>query len=178
MTDKLIIAGFGGQGIITAGEVLAWIAMSFDMKVTHYPSYGAEMRGGTANCTVVISDEEIFSPVVSHPDSVLVMNEPSLKKFMPVVVKDGSLIYDSTLVKVQNERKDIKIVSFPVTQEADRLGNSKVANMILLGLFLKIKKLFDPEKVVNAIEKFFTSKNKKNLIPLNIKAFEIGYKSF
>lgn len=175
MTDKLIIAGFGGQGVITLGELIAFIAMKAGWNVTHYPSYGAEMRGGTANCAVTVSRTGIYSPVFGRPSTVLVMNEPSFRKFEPVLESGGMLVADSSRVDRRTERTDITEVRVDASSEADRLGNVRAANIVLLGAFLKRKGWFEKTLVLEAIGSFFEMKNKSAAVALNRKAFEAGF---
>ena len=174
MTDTIIIAGFGGQGIITLGEIMAFIGMRAGKKVTHFPSYGAEMRGGTANCAVMISDEEIFSPVFTHPETAIVMNGPSFLRFGPMVQKNGYLLVDSSHISLASGRADLKIVRVAVTDEAESLGNGKVANIIMLGLWAKMMGRFGRELVRQSVADFFMRK-KKTLVDLNVAALERGW---
>ena len=174
MLDKIIVAGFGGQGIISLGKIMAYIAMKDNRNVTHFPSYGAEMRGGTANCSVILSDEDIFSPIFTHPSTVIVMNDPSQIKFTPMLAKDGLLIMDSTHVKHPVKRQDIRVVNVPATDEANKLGNVKSANIILLGIYVKSTNFFNKKFAEDSIKNYFKSKN-QSIVNLNLKAFEIGY---
>jgi 2-oxoglutarate ferredoxin oxidoreductase subunit gamma len=174
MTDKIIIAGFGGQGIVTLGEIMAFVGMRAGKNVTHFPSYGAEMRGGTANCAVIISDEEIYSPVFARPKVAIVMNEPSFIRFGPLVQKNGCLLVDSSHITGSSGRADLKVISAAVTNEADGLGNVRVANVIMLGLWAKIAGWFEPELVRRGIADFF-AKKKKALVDLNVAAFDRGW---
>ena len=173
MLDNIIASGFGGQGVITLGKLIAYIGMKKNKFVTHFPSYGAEMRGGTANCSVIVSDEEIASPVFSHPTTAFVMNTPSLVKFAPMTAKDGILIIDSTKVTGETKRTDLKIISVPASQIANDLGSVRVANIFLLGIYSQVQDLFSLEDGKNYIQEFFKGKN-ENLIAINIKAFEEG----
>jgi 2-oxoglutarate ferredoxin oxidoreductase subunit gamma len=175
MTDKIIIAGFGGQGVITLGELIAFIAMKAGWNVTHYPSYGAEMRGGTANCAVTLSQSGIFSPVFGRPTSALVMNEPSFRKFEPMIESGGTLVQDSSRVKIRTSRTDVTEVRVDASGEADRLGQIRAANIVMLGAFLKKKALFDKAMIIEAIGSYFTMKKKSGSVDLNRLAFEAGY---
>ena len=133
MIQTFRFAGFGGQGVLLMGMLLTYAGMKEDKQVTWFPSYGAEMRGGTANCTVVVSDEPVASPVAQNPDVAIVMNEPSLAKFEPLVKAGGILFVNTSLVKSEVKRSDIKVVKIDVTGIAKELGNTKVANMVMLG---------------------------------------------
>ena len=141
MQTEVILSGFGGQGIMFAGQVLTYAAMDAGKDVTWIPSYGPEMRGGTANCTVVIADEEIGSPVVKNPDVALVMNLPSLDKYEPLVKEGGMLIINASMVDRQATRKDISVINIPCNTMAEEMGNSKLANMVAVGALLKEKRI-------------------------------------
>ncbi|MCK4648348.1 2-oxoacid:acceptor oxidoreductase family protein [bacterium] len=173
MREEIIIAGFGGQGIMFAGTLLAQGAMEEGFQVTFFPSYGAEMRGGTANCSLIISDEEIGSPVVTNPSSCLILNRPSLDKFEGRMREKGLLILNSSLVDRGVERKDLKIAEVPATEMAIKLGNVKVANMIALGAYLKKSKIIPLEGVIKSLPKILGEK-KKDLLEINEKALEKG----
>jgi 2-oxoglutarate ferredoxin oxidoreductase subunit gamma len=172
--DQLTIAGFGGQGIISLGKIIATMGMKDGKNVTHFPSYGAEMRGGTANCSVIVSDQVIYSPVFSHPSTLIVMNDPSLVKFTPMLRKDGLLIMDSSLVKHPVKREDVRVIRVPATEEANRIGNVKVANIILLGVYVKTGEFFNKKFAENLIMEYFASKSQK-VIELNLKALDKGF---
>lgn len=174
MTDKIIIAGFGGQGIITLGEIMAFIAMKAGKNVTHFPSYGAEMRGGTANCSVIISDEEIYSPVFSRPGTAIVMNQPSFARFGPLVRKDGSLLVDSSQISGKPVRTDLEVRAAAVTDEANKLGNVRVANVVMLGFWAKISGRFGLETILAGVAEFF-AKKKQTLVELNLAALKQGW---
>lgn len=133
---EIIIAGFGGQGVLFVGLVLAHAGMTAGRNVAWIPSYGPEMRGGTANCTVIISEEEIGSPIVSRPSAAIVMNEPSLAKYAPMVKPGGILVVNSSLVKTRVERTDIRVLEIPANEVAFELGNDRIANMVALGALL------------------------------------------
>ena len=173
METNLCVAGFGGQGIMTLGKFLATATCdSTDKKITFFPSYGAAQRGGTANCFVVISDDDIGAPLGDIMDDLIVMNSPSLIKFLPILRKNGTLFVNTSIVKEKIQRDDIKIVKAPVTEIALNLGNSKVANIIMLGVYIGYTQVIDEEIVWKTIEKKLSSKIK--LLPLNKKAFEEG----
>jgi len=173
MYQGIRISGFGGQGVISAGILLAYSGMLDGKKVTFFPSYGAEMRGGTANCSVVVSSEEVDTPMVSAPDTALVFNEPSLVKFEPMVKPGGLLIINSSLVKSEPKRTDIKVIKVPCNEIADQLGNSKVMNMVALGAFSKATGAVSVDVIAKALPKVY-KKLKPEVIELNIKALNKG----
>ena len=173
METNLCVAGFGGQGVMTLGKFLADATCnSTDKNVTFFPSYGAEQRGGTANCYVVISDDEIGAPLGDVMDDVIVMNNPSLAKFLPKLKKGGTLFINSSIVTDEVVRDDVKVVSAPVTDLAFELGNAKVLNVIMLGVYVGYTQVIDPAIVWETIEHKLASKPK--LLPLNKQAFENG----
>ena len=173
MERNLCVAGFGGQGVMTLGKFLAQATCdSTDKKVTFFPSYGAEQRGGTANCFVVISDDEIGAPLGDLMDDLIVMNGPSLNKFIDTLRLEGTLYINSSIVKDRIYREDIKIVKAPVTEMALEMGNSKVLNVIMLGVYIGFTGVIDPKIVWKTIEHKLSSKPK--LLPLNKEAFEKG----
>lgn len=168
------LSGFGGQGVVSAGILLAYAGMLEGKNVSFFPSYGAEMRGGTANCSVVISDEEVASPVVSQPDACIVFNEPSFAKFEPLVRKGGILIVNTSLIKSRSQREDIKIIEIPLNEIADKLGNAKVINMIALGVLAKATGVVTTNSLKEAIPQVY-KKLKPEVIELNQKAIEEGF---
>lgn len=173
METNLCVAGFGGQGVMTLGKFLASATCdSTDKNVTFFPSYGAEQRGGTANCFVVISDEEIGAPLGDVMDDLIVMNEPSLKKFLKTLKPGGNLLINSSIVPDDVGRDDIKVIKAPVTELALELGNSKVLNVIMLGVYVGYTEVVSPEVVWSTIESKLGKKPK--LLPLNKQAFERG----
>lgn len=174
MKEEIICAGFGGQGVMFLGKLIAFGAMKKGFYVTWMPSYGAEVRGGTAHSMVVISDDEIASPVISLCDTALIMNQPSFDKFLPEIRPNGMLILNSSLVDTKSDRKDVAIFKIPMTDVARRLGNVRVANMVALGAYIKKKKLFSKDMIIKGIEKAFSEN--KELVSLNIKALEEGLK--
>ena len=174
MEKNFIIAGFGGQGVLLAGEVLANAFMLADKNVTWYPSYGAEMRGGTVNCEIVMSEDEVSEVNKSDADFVLALNQASFDKFLPKIKKGGFMIANSTLVKEFRTRDDINYVFAPITKLADELGNIKMANILALGILAKVSKLFNTETLEHALDNVIPA-HRKNLLPLNIKALKIGY---
>ena len=170
----VIIAGFGGQGVLMIGNLLAYAAMKEGYHVTYLPVYGVEMRGGTANCTVVISSRQIGSPVVGRPHASIVMNLPSLVKYEPLILPRGFLLLNSTLIDPkETHRKDIEIVSIPVNEIAIENGSPKLANMVALGAFLEKTKLVRMISVFESFEKVMDERHHA-LIPPNIKAIQIG----
>jgi len=173
MLIKTVFAGFGGQGVLSMGLNLAQAAMMEGKNVTYLPSYGAEVRGGTANCTVVISDEEIASPVASAPEFVVAMNKPSLVRFQNQIQSGGVLLINSSLIEAEISRGDIDIVKVPAGEIADKLDSSKSANMVMLGAFIKKSNLVSISTVVKELKN--TLKKKEKLIAINEKALMAGY---
>ncbi len=176
MLIKTIFAGFGGQGVLSMGLNLAQAAMLEGKNITYLPSYGAEVRGGTANCTVAISDEEIASPVASSPDFIVAMNQPSLVRFQNQLQSGGLFFINSSLVEAEISRGDIDIVSVPANSMAEELGSPKSANMVMLGAFTKKSNLVSLSSVIEALRN--TLKNKQKLIAINKKALLAGYDLF
>lgn len=173
METNLCVAGFGGQGVMTLGKFLAQATCdATDKNVTFFPSYGAEQRGGTANCFVVISDEQIGAPLGDVMDDLIVMNGPSLKKFISTVKPGGRLFVNSSIVTDEIERTDITVVKAPVTEMALEMGNAKVLNVIMLGVYVGYTEVIEPEIVWQTIEHKLGKKPK--LLPLNRQAFEKG----
>ena len=163
MQQEVIIAGFGGQGVLFAGQLLSYTAMDEGKEVTWFPSYGPEMRGGTANCTVVISDEEIGSPLVKNPTAVMAMNLPSLEKFEPLVKKGGVLVVNASMVNREVTRKDIKVVSLPANDIAEEMGSSRSVNMIMLGAMLANMDLLSLEAIDRALDAHLPERHKRFL---------------
>jgi len=172
MTFDVIMAGHGGQGIMLMGQILAYSAMLEGKHVTWMPSYGPEMRGGTANCTVVLSDEPVGSPVVSRPQVVVAMNTPSFVKFEPVVKEGGILIYNSSLVKLESSRNDLVKYSVDATHKAAEMGNVRVANMVALGALIAATKVVSLDSAKVALSKVLPAHH-QDLISLNLKALQI-----
>lgn len=172
--EEVIIAGFGGQGIILAGKLLAQTAMEAGKEVTYMPSYGAEMRGGTANSMVVISDSQIACPLVSNPDSAIIMNKASLTKFAPRIKKGGLLVYNSSVIDEKPFLDgSIEILAVEADGIASELGNKKAANMVMLGAFLAKKNLFSPDAAANALPDVLAKRYHKTL-PINTEALHHG----
>jgi len=173
MLIKTIFAGFGGQGVLSMGLNLAQAAMMEGKNVTYLPSYGAEVRGGTANCTVAISDEEIASPVASAPEYVVAMNKPSLARFQNQIESGGVIFINSSLIEADISRGDVDIIEVPANDIAEKLGSPKSANMVMLGAFTGKSNLVSLSTLVEALED--TLKKKRKLLDINKKALEAGY---
>lgn len=173
MYQGIRISGFGGQGVISAGILLAQAGLLENKNVSWFPAYGAEMRGGTANCSVVIASEEVASPVVSRPDTVIVMNEPSLAKFEPLVKPGGLLIINSSLVNSKPKRTDIKVAYVPCNKFAEEIGTTKIANMVALGAFAGLTGAVSVDTISKALTKVF-KRAKPEIIELNVKALRKG----
>lgn len=174
MTSNILLAGFGGQGILFAGKQLAKMAMDSELQVSWLPSYGPEMRGGAANCSVIISDEEIGSPLVVNPDILIAMNLPSFDKFEPAVVPGGMVIADSTLVPKNSDRTDISVYPIPATAMASDAGLTGMANVIILGYMLKLTGIFEYESFLEHMIAGIPA-SKASLIDKNKAALEMGY---
>ena len=174
MTERnLMVAGFGGQGVMLLGKLLSCAACeSTEKHVTFFPSYGAEQRGGTANCYVVISEEEIGAPLGDHMDDLIVMNDPSLNRFLYKLVPGGTLFINSSIVKSEIKRKDIKVIPVPVTELAMELGNAKVLNIIMLGVYIGYTEVLPGDVVLDTIKKQLGKR--PAMIPMNCEAFEKG----
>ena len=173
MLVKAIFAGFGGQGVLSMGLSLAQAAMLEGKQVTYLPAYGAEVRGGTANCTVAVSDDEIASPVASSPDYVVAMNQPSVVRFHNQIRSGGVLCYNASLVEGGVTRDDVTTVAIPANRIAEELGNPRSANMVMLGAFTRQSQLVALETLVRGLEA--TLKSKRKLIQVNTAALEAGY---
>jgi 2-oxoglutarate ferredoxin oxidoreductase subunit gamma len=174
MTKEIIISGFGGQGVVSSGIILGYAGLIEDKHVTFFPSYGAEMRGGTANCSVVISSEPVASPIVANPDIVIVMNEPSLTKFEPMVKPKGLLFYNQTLIKSKPKRNDINVIPVEANAIAEELGQGRIANMVMLGVMAKKTELLKLDTLKKAQRKRFIKASEEQW-KLNDKALERGY---
>lgn len=175
MSEKnFIIAGFGGQGVLLAGEVLANAFMLAGKNVTWYPSYGAEMRGGTVNCEIVMSDDEVSEVNKSDADFIVALNQASFDRFLSKIKKGGWMIANSTLVKEIKTRTDINYLFAPITKLAEDLGNVKMANILSLGILAKADNAVSIETLNHALDAVIPP-HRKNLLPLNIKALKIGY---
>ena len=173
MDQELIIAGFGGQGILSMGKILAQAGLHEGKNVSWLPSYGPEMRGGTANCNVIISDEPVGSPIVSTATALIVMNQPSLEKFEESLLPGGIVIMDSDLVPVQPKRTDLKVFSLPATKKAYEMGNATFAGVILLGKFIKESGAISVDNFENALRTILPAK-KHGMIPEEMVALKWG----
>jgi 2-oxoglutarate ferredoxin oxidoreductase subunit gamma len=173
MLIKSVFAGFGGQGVLSMGLNLAQAAMVEGKHVTYLPAYGAEVRGGTANCTVAIADEDIASPVASSPEFVVVMNQPSLTRFQNSLESGGVMFVNSSLIEGEVTRGDIEVIKVPANALAEELGSAKSANMIMLGAFIKRSNLVSLDTIIEELKDVL--KKKKNLMEINIKALRTGY---
>jgi 2-oxoglutarate ferredoxin oxidoreductase subunit gamma len=174
MLIKTIFSGFGGQGVLSMGYTLANAAMLEGKYVTYFPSYGAEVRGGTANCTVSVSDEEIASPVSSQPDFVVSMNQPSFVRFQSLVQSGGLILVNSSMVNITSARGDIEVVEVPTSELAGKLGNLKVANMIILGVFIKASNLISFPLLLKNLPVILGGKRSR-LLKINKEALEMGF---
>jgi len=173
MEERIIIAGFGGQGVMAMGQLLTYSGMIEDKKVSWLPSYGPEMRGGTANCNVIISSEPVGSPVVLEATTAIVLNKPSLDKFEYSVVPGGRLFINSSLIDRKSTRDDIEVYYIPANEIANELGNSRTANMVMLGSFLEVSKPVEVDSIHKAFGKVF-GESKAHLLPINKEALERG----
>ena len=173
MILEAIFAGFGGQGVMLMGQLLAYAGMYEGKHVSFFPSYGPEMRGGTANCSVVVSDDPVGSPVISEPDVVVAMNRPSMERFEAMLKPGGILFYNSSLIDVTPKRTDIKVVAIPANDIANEIGNTKVANMVIVGAIIKETNVVNPETAVSVLKKTFAGK-KEELVLINKTALEKG----
>ena len=173
-TTKILIAGFGGQGILFTGKALAYTGLKAGMEVSWLPSYGPEMRGGTANCSITLSDTPIGSPIVDKPDVLIAMNLPSLEKYYYETEKGGYVIYDSSLISRDNNRDDITTAGIPATKMASDNGLDGLANMIILGKVIKETNVLTLEQIKNSLAQMVPAK-KAQLLENNIKAIELGY---
>ena len=175
MEIRIIIGGFGGQGILFLGRILAYTGMLENKQVTWFPSYGAEIRGGTANCTVIVSDELIGSPIVEHPDILIVMSDASLHKFQSRLQKNGMLILDSSLIKNPVLRPDIEVIAVPATEISSKNGTTKSANMVLLGAVIAMSGILKKASIFEALERTISESNSNNnIININKKAINEG----
>ncbi len=174
MTEELIIAGFGGQGVLSMGKILCYSGVMQDQEVSWMPSYGPEMRGGTANVTVILSDDRISSPILNNFDSAIILNQQSMDKFEETVKPGGLLIYDGNGISRHPERKDIYIYRADAAAEASKMESAKTFNMIMLGAYLKVKPLVKLENVIKGLKKSLPTRY-HHLIPLNEKALKRGF---
>lgn len=172
MTHEIIMAGFGGQGVMLMGQLMTYAGMLENKHVSWIPSYGPEMRGGTANCSVIISDEPVGAPIVSEPTTVVAMNLPSLDKFEPMLVAGGNLIINSSLIERDGKRSDVKVYRVPSNDVANELGNAKVANMVVLGAVIAATGAVSQESILKAFAKMFAKK--PELLAVNEQAIKRG----
>ena len=174
MMNQILIAGFGGQGVLFAGKFLAYKGLIEGKQVSWLPSYGPEMRGGTANCSVIVGDEPIGSPIVNAPNTLIAMNLPSLQKYENAVVPGGLILVDSTLIAEKVSRTDVRVCYVPATKLANDSGFSTLANMILIGKLLKESEDMCFDHTEDALKKVIPAR-KMNLLDVNLKALETGY---
>ncbi len=174
MTTQVLIAGFGGQGVLFAGKCLAYEGLYENKQVSWLPSYGPEMRGGTANCSVILSDEPVGSPIVNNPDVLIVMNLPSLDKYESATVKGGKIFVDSTLIARKVEREDVSAFYIPATKIAQELGIPTLANMVIIGKMIKETGIVTFENACEAMKKVVSARH-QDLLDANIKALNAGY---
>lgn len=176
MLKEIVCSGFGGQGVLTAGKLLLYAAYKNDKKVTWFPSYGNEMRGGAANCNVVISDNRIASPYADHPDILMALNGPALEKFQPTMKAGAQLFMNSSLIADTYElRDDIEIFKAPVTDIAISLNNERAANIVMIGYICKKTGLFTKEEFESSMCEYFENSGKGKHNAKNVEAFEAGY---
>ncbi|HEY3381975.1 MAG TPA: 2-oxoacid:acceptor oxidoreductase family protein [Vicinamibacterales bacterium] len=173
MTYEIVLAGFGGQGILFLGKMIALAGMMDGKEVSWIPSYGPEMRGGTANCSVVVSDRQIGTPVVSHPNVLVAMNRPSLEKFEPKIQPGGFLLINKTLIEIPHTRLDIKVSYLEITGLAGELGNPRLANIVALGGLIARVPIVGKDAVLKAL-KYELSGKKAALLDLNTRALDMG----
>ena len=174
MNKQILIAGFGGQGILFSGKFLAYEGLIDEKEVSWLPSYGPEMRGGTANCSIIISDEKIGSPIVDKPDILIAMNTPSFDKYIDEVRPGGQVFVDSSLINKKTDRKDIEAYYIPATKLASDENLSGLANMIMIGLMIAKTDIIPNENIEKAMKKVVSAK-KQNLFDLNMKAVDFGF---
>ena len=171
---NVVMAGFGGQGLMFIGKLLAYSAMKTGKHVTWIPSYGPAMRGGTANCTVVLSDEEIGSPVITSPQTLIIMNNPSLEAFEPKLQSKGMLFLNSSLITRQVTRNDVEAIAIPANDVAVKVGEKRTANMVMLGAYVAQTKVISKESVLEGLKEYF--RKKMQFLDVNTQAFEEGMK--
>ena len=176
MLIKTVFAGFGGQGVLSMGLNLAQAALLEGKNVTYLPSYGAEVRGGTANCTVAVSDEEIASPVASSPDFIIAMNQPSMVRFQNQIQSGGVLFINSSLIETEISRGDVDIIKVPANSIAEQLGSARSANMVMMGAFTKKSNIVSISSVIEGLKSAL--KKKQKLIAVNTEALMAGYDLF
>jgi len=173
MQTEVIMSGFGGQGLMMIGKLLAYAGLNEGKEVTWLPSYGPEMRGGTANCTVVVGDKPVGSPLISSPKAAVVMNQPSLEKFAPTLKPNGILVINSSMIPINSDREDLRSFRIKANDLARDMGNPRSANLVMLGAFIGLDEVVSHETLIKAIEKTFASK--KKFIEVNCQTFMKGY---
>ena len=173
MQTEIIFSGFGGQGVLFAGQILAYAGMDAGMEVTWFPSYGPEMRGGTANCTVILSEDEIGSPAVRNPQAVVAMNMPSLDKYEGLVREGGVLVVNRSLIERDVERDDVNAIYVPANEIAEELGDRRLLNMVLVGALLARLPILPERAIENALDGHLPAR-RRNLLGINFKALEAG----
>lgn len=173
LTQEIVIAGFGGQGALSMGQLIAYAAMTEGKEVSWMPSYGPEMRGGTANCIVIVSGERISSPIVSRFDAAIVLNQPSLEKFEGALRPGGLLLFEKSTVTSPPTRGDVEVLGVDGLAEAQRLSSKQVANVVLLGAFLERRPVVTPASVVRALAKVLPP-HRQHLVPINEQALGVG----
>lgn len=173
MEERIVIAGFGGQGVMAIGQLLTYAGMIEGKHVSWLPSYGPEMRGGTANCNVIISSDPVGAPTVNISDSAIVMNKPSLDKFEPLSKENGNIFVNSSLIPGKVEREDVNTYYIPANDIAAQLGNNRVANMVMLGAYLEITQVVKIDSILEGFTKVF-GEERSHLIPINKEALEKG----
>jgi 2-oxoglutarate ferredoxin oxidoreductase subunit gamma len=173
MNEEIIIAGFGGQGVLSMGKILAYSGVMQDMEVSWMPSYGPEMRGGTANVTVILSDNRISSPILKMYDTAIILNQQSMDKFEKYIKPGGLLLYDGNGITRHPERKDINVFRVDAAEEASKMQSSKTFNMIVLGAYLKIRPIVSMDNVMNGLKKSLPERH-HHMLPLNMAAIERG----
>ncbi len=175
MYHDVVIAGFGGQGVLFMGNLLAEAGMEEGFHVTFMPAYGVEMRGGTANCNVIVSSDEVGSPVIDTPLSGIIMNEASLLRFLPSIRKDGFLFYNSSLIPAEAvTRNDLQVIPVPANDLAQKVGNVQVASLVILGCFVEWTQVLPKEAFPPALEEMISPKVREKFLPLNLAALEEG----
>jgi 2-oxoglutarate ferredoxin oxidoreductase subunit gamma len=177
MYHDVVIAGFGGQGVLFIGNLLAEAGMEEGFHVTFMPAYGVEMRGGTANCNVIVSSDEVGSPITDSPLSGIIMNEASLIRFLPSIQPDGHLFYNSSLIPEEAvSRKDIQVIPVPANDLAQQVGNAQVASLVILGSFVEWTHILRKEAFAQALEEMISPKVREKFLPLNLAALEEGFR--
>jgi 2-oxoglutarate ferredoxin oxidoreductase subunit gamma len=174
MTEKLIIAGFGGQGVILAGKLVAFAGMLEGKNVSHIPSYGVEMRGGTANCNVTVSDHAVGSPFVPYPSTLVVMNKPSLDKFEETVRSGGNVFINSSLIDRESKRDDVRVFYVPANNIAEKAGSGRASNMAIVGAVIAVTEIVTLTSIKRSLPEVVSKRNIK-YNEINIKAIDMGY---